>query len=78
MGIRWKRTRGMFWILATTTRTHVTQNLAVTQRCDQRFLRLCLTGKNHYGDYSLVVSSLEVFGSLSGELQSISALLVYS
>ena len=47
----------------------VTRNFAVSEEPPGafRFVRLRLTGNNHYGDGGLVLSALEVFGTISSQ-----------
>ena len=46
---------------------HLTRNFAVGTRPSGafRFVRLRLTGKNHFGDDRLYICALELFGALS-------------
>ena len=49
--------------------THVTRNFAISAPTSGafRFVRLRLTGKNHYGNDCLALCALELFGALSRE-----------
>ena len=46
----------------------VTHNFSLTPHLGAyRFVRLHLTGKNHFGNHQLIIAALEIFGALSSE-----------